>query len=257
MGTPLAAPILGAVPALAFALDSLTYAFSAVRTAGIDVVERRTLKPDRWRTSDIVAGFKSIWYEPVVRQLAVLSAGFNLGLGAVLGVFVLYVQDVLGGGAWTLSGMMMAAAVGSTTAGWLLGRVVSRIEAYTLLWVSRVLASTMFLVMALSQPVLIALLAYGGYGAAAMAISMVTRSERQARIPAAEYGKATTAHRFVSVGALMCGNLIGGMAARYLVAPTNLEIALRAPFVISAVVVAVSGIVLLPGLRRGLDSRGD
>lgn len=251
-GTPLAAPLLAFFPPLAFALNSVSFFFSSIVVSKIETVEEKKSYSPSSRREGLTKGFKVLWNEPVVRDLTYLLSGFNLGLGAVLGVFVLYVQNVLLGSAWTLSALMMAAAAGGIVAGWSLGWVVRTIGRNRTLVICLGVAALTFAVMGLIHHVVVAVLAYAIYGLVVIPLSMISRTERQIRIRPDEYARSTTAHRFITFGALLIGNLLGGLIARYLGPSLGYSLALSVPFLFASLTVSVSALLILPRLFRGL-----
>jgi len=120
------------------ALTAAFHAIAAMSFLAISVASQpgNSLAPIRSETtsirSDWADGFKLLRRRPEVRTLVGVGNISSFGQGIMGVMFVVWVTDVLGGGARELGWLMSAQAVGGIAGGLLLGLIVSRIAPISL-----------------------------------------------------------------------------------------------------------------------------
>lgn len=237
VGNQFLGPVLGGVlfalgASAPFAVDAATFAGAAVLVTLI----RGRFHPQRGaeRTGlgrDILDGLRWLLRHRVLRTLAISAGLTNLGGMMVLGIFVLYAQDVLGVGEVGYGILLATIGVGGLIGGTAAPAISARVgDARSLL-----LASGMIGVCALALAVtsvvgvVSAMLLLVGAGIAIWNVNSV--SLRQELSPDAMRGRVASVARLLAWGTQPVGAALGGVVAA--------SFGLRAPFVATAGIVLV------------------
>jgi MFS family permease len=242
-GPPLAALLLAVGTAWPYALDSASFAVSAlllVKLTGTTAPRRDG--PPRSLAADVREGMRWLWRHRLLRTVCVLTGAFNFALSTVVSVAVLYAYDVLGVGSVAYGLLMAVIAVGAlagVAGAPALARRLGRER--TLLLFCATTALALAAAGTTSHPLAAAGM-LSTVGMALAVITVVTTSLRQALVPAGLLGRVGSSYRLVAVGMSPLGALAGGLSAS--------SFGLRAPFFLAAAVLALTWALALPVLAR-------
>ncbi|HJQ78082.1 MAG TPA: MFS transporter [Acidimicrobiia bacterium] len=235
VGPPIGAGLFVAAGALPFALNSMALAVAAVLVASIPGVYRIGRTDRTTIRSDIGEGLRWLWGQRVLRTLAMMAGTTNFFSFAIVGIFVLYAQDIL-----EVTDAFYGVLLASLGVGGLLGavtapRLVARIGSGNTLRISvamEVIATGTFV---LTSSPWIAGVLMAVFGFLITAWNTVSISLRQGLTPDHMRGRVAGASRLLAFGTQPLGALAGGAIASLL--------GLRAPFAVAAAVFAVMLVV--------------
>ncbi|SEF23593.1 Predicted arabinose efflux permease, MFS family [Amycolatopsis pretoriensis] len=241
-GPPLGGLLFGVAAALPFALDAVSFAFSAVLVAKLP----RRAHVVRTRAG-VREGLRWLWRHRLLRTLAIL-VGVNTFCGRLAAAtLVLLATQVVHLDARGYGLLLAGAALGSVLGGLVNARVVNRIGARAALLASLAGNVGAFAGVGLSRdPVVL-----GGFlavtGFVTTLWNIVTVGLRQQFVPAELLGRVTSAYRLLGWGLIPVGTLAGGLVAQ--------QLGPRAPYLVAAVVRGVALVVALPVLVGPLWTR--
>lgn len=227
---------------LAVVLDALSYLWSATFLRGLPDAPPAASDARTSLLGDLRAGFAALWHDPLVRRLALAELGTMIASGTFVGLYVLYVLDVL-----ALSEATMGVIIGFGGVGALLGAViVPRLaRVHTAVWLAPLMlvseASALLIPAARgSAAIAIAcLIAHQLVGdGARTAYGVLAISLRQRRLPPATMGRANAALQASGTALMIVAALATGELAARLGVRTTLWIGL-----------ATGGLAVLPLLR--------
>jgi predicted MFS family arabinose efflux permease len=229
-GPAIAGPLIaGLGAALAVVLDAFSYLWSAAFLRGLPE-GRPAPTPATGLRADIAAGMRALWRDPIVRRLAIAEAIMMLGVGAFLGLYMIYVLDELALG---------EAAVGLVIACGGVGALLGALIAPRLL----VHPATLVVLLVVSEGAALLIPAARGSHAAILsflivhqlvgdgahtAYEVVTVTIRQQRIAADVLGRANGAFHAIMTASLLVSALASGLIADATDARTALWIGLGA-----------------------------
>jgi len=240
LGPPVGAVLLAAAAGLPFLVDGASFLAAALLVGWIAGRFRSTrLEPSTTLRADIGEGLRWLWRHTVLRTLAMMAGVTNLLATAILAIFVLYVQDVVGLGDVGFGLVMALAGAGGLVGALVTAVVVRRVGPGTTLpgvvVVEGVVAVTMGVV---SSPWVVGTMAVL-FGLSVTAWNVVAVSLRQSLTPDALRGRVASVARLLAWGTQPLGALVGGGIASWL--------GLRAPFLVAA-----AGLLLMLGLTASL-----
>jgi len=248
VGPPLGALLFGAMAAMPFGLDALTFVASAALLLRLPLVRARCRIRQHARTTtiraDVGEGLRWLWADRGVRAFAIGAAVINVAHTGVMAVAVLFLRDELGVGpvgfGIALAGMTVGGLAGSLSAG-AVARRLGRRRAV----VGAIAAFGVALVAAGAAPhVVAATVGIALFNAAGEVWNVVAVSYRQARVPDRLLGRVMASYRVIAYGAMPTGALLGGVVAS--------GFGLRAPFAVGAVLVAGLLVWFVPATRDAL-----
>ncbi|MEU8589735.1 MFS transporter [Streptomyces sp. NPDC048664] len=245
--TQLGGPSLGGVlvqvlgAATSMVVDTVSYLASAALMGSLPRVAHPAQEgPRRGMTEMIREGWRHVVRHPVIGPCAADATALNFvngGLMALTPVFLVRTLDAPP----ALVGVLIAAdGLGTLIGAALTPRIVARVgSGRAVVWAS--LATPCFAVLmplaGHSAALLVFALGYGGFGAAVVVTSIVTRTYRQTATPPELLPRVMATVRFVSWGVIPFGALAAGGAAALW--------GTRAAFALMAVGSAISPAILL------------
>jgi MFS family permease len=267
LGPPAGGLLFSLAQPLAFAANAVSFAVSAVLIASI----RGRFAPAAGRGSapyqargraqadvagprprvsvraEIGEGLRWLAGHRLLRALAIMAAISSLGFAAWSAILVLFVQDRLGLGAVGFGLLWTGVAVGALLGSLVAARLSRRFGAGRVLIVSAVLFGATILGIGVSASPWVAGALLGVLGAALTVWNVVVVSLRQRITPDRLVGRVNSAFQLLSMGMLPLGAALGGVLARTL--------GVRAPFLISGVVLLVMAVVAMPVVTaRSVDA---
>ena len=244
VGPPVGALLFAIAAALPFVVDGVSFAVAAalaLTLAGSYRPVRAAGPPTRMRT-EIVEGLRWLWAHRLLRTLGLMLGMWNLLTTAIFSVFVLFALETLGLSKVGYGLIFTGAAVGSLVGTVVATRVIARLGAATALLGAVFTSAISYVVIALtSSPVLVGIMFAVG-GLTSVVWNVITVSLRQSIIPDALLGRVNSVYRFLGWGTMPIGAAVGGALAK--------GFGLRAPFYVSAAVLAVMGVAALPVVNR-------
>lgn len=211
----------------------------SIRTTG--AVDRQPASVGVYMTS-LRDGFRYVWTDPLLSKMAPLVAIWAGIGGAFWAIAPVWALDRLALQSWEYSLMLAISACGS-----LLGASAAPLAVRKLGWfrtaVLAVYVSAIVLVLlALASTLWLAALLLAANAVALMLWNVLSSSLRQSKIPRELLGWAAVAYRVLSTVSLPLGALLGGAIAQ--------RFSVGNVFLGAAALLAVSGAILLPQLRR-------
>jgi MFS family permease len=240
-GPPLGAALFDAARALPFLVDAASFLASAALVTGLPRHEKLGEEhPSILRS--IVDGVRFMWTVGQLRALTIGLAVYNVGWNTAMATFVLFAQRDLGVRGLHYGLLLACSAIGGVVAGWLTPAVMRRTEAGGVHSSALLLQAGSWLLAFWAKGIwqvgVILLLV----GAASNAVTIAASSARQHLSPHELIGRVVSATRLVTIGSAALGSLAGGLTAQ--------TFGLRAPFIASAVLLAVGGLLLWLPLHR-------
>jgi MFS family permease len=260
VGPPLGGVFIAIAFSLPFFLDAVTFGLAALLIftitgsfAANGSTERRSFK------EELTEGVKWLWNHRLLRSMGIIL-GFMNGLFMVaLATYVLFVQEILGLNASSFGLLMTSGAVGgvlgSVTASNVSGKIGQGASLFTTLIVSSL---TLLITGLTSSPVVVwVMFALGSY--VAVLWNVITVALRQTIIPDRLLGRVNSVYRFFAWGMMPIGSIIGGLLVVVTDALGSRDLALRMPFIFSAVTYALLYFFALPRLnsRRIDEAKAD
>jgi MFS family permease len=254
VGPPLAGILIAVAFSLPFFVDAGTFAVAAALVfliAGNFRPKRESEEPvipaSFW--ADLKEGVKWLWGHPLFRPMAISLGVLNATNMMATSTFVLFAQEVL---------ELNATRFGLITTGFALGGVIGSFVADR---VSKVLGQggSLFTTILLGVATMVVsglTSSFWVFWAMGVLMSMsavlwnvITVSLRQSLIPDRILGRVNSVYRFLGWGMMPIGSVIGGVIVALLEPAFGREVALRAPFIVAAVITGGLFIYALPRLN--------
>lgn len=240
VGPPLGGLLVAMAVALPFFINAGLLAVSAVLVfalAGTFLPRGQTTTGKIAWKAEIGEGFRWLWNHHLLRTLAILLGSMNLLSAMVFAIFVLYAQEILGlFEGWSYGLVLTGTAAGAVIGSILAHRVSSALTSGTSLFVSMVGMGAGFGIIGLvsSAPVVWAFGVLVGF--MIVLWNVITVSLRQRIIPDHLLGRVNSVYRFFGWGTISLGTLLGGLLVTVAEPVLGREWALRAPFVVVAII---------------------
>ncbi len=239
IGPPLAGLVIAISIPLAFMANGVGFALAAVLVLTVPGTFRTARSgTSHWRT-DLREGVAFLWRNPLLRDLAICLGILNAIIQLKLIGLVLFSQEVLGLSSASFGLLLTGGAVGGIIGGlaseWIIRRVG---QGRALRWVLLITLAQL-LATGLAPhpaPVWIALMAGE---AAGMVWNTITVSLRQRLIPSDLLGRVNSVYRFFGWGMMPLGLILYGLVVRLAEPVLGREAALRAPFLVGAVILVI------------------
>jgi MFS family permease len=240
-GPPLGAALFAVAAGGPFLFDAATFAAAAILVAGIPGSfrsrERIGIGAAGLRT-DIAEGLHWLWRHTVLRSLSIMAGITNMAGTAIIAIFVLFAQDILGLGDVGFGLLLATVGVGGLVGALTASAVARRIGQGTTLLMSVVLMAAITLVMGFTSSPLVAGVIAAMFGLLISLWNVVAVSLRQGLTPDPLRGRVAGVARLLAWGTQPLGALMGGVIAE--------AIGLRGPFFIAGAVWAVMFLVAAP-----------
>ena len=253
VGPPLAGLLIALAVPLPFGVDAILFALAAWCVWCIAFPARLTVNRKTTFWADLKAGIAWLLRHRLIFQLAVMLGVLNALTMMGLTVLVLYSQDVLGLTAFGHGVLLTAGAAGGVLGGLLCPAIAARIGAGRSLFVALAMFPLPYLALTLTGSSLVAGLALFAEMFAALLWNVVTVSYRQRVIPDDLLGRVNSIYRFFGWGMMPLGALAGGAIVGWSEADLGRDAALRLPYLLAAIGMAVMFVYALIALRFPAD----
>ena len=238
VGPPLGSLLIGVAFTLPFIIDAGSFFAAAGLVATIpgsfrpvdEATERRP-----WR-DDLRDGIRWLRSHHVLWPMAIVLGIMN-GSGAMAeATLVIFAQEVLSAGPFLFAVIGAGGAIGSILGGWAVPRLSKRLGGGTVLVIAVAGIGACALAVAIAQTWVIVMVAFSITAMLGLGWNVVTVSLRQSVIPDHLLGRVNSVYRFMAWGSIPIGALIGGLLVTVLDGPLDRSTALRAPWLLSAVI---------------------
>ena len=242
-GPPIGGLLFAAAASAPFFVDAASFLLAAAAVFAIS----GTFRPveSRVRPPPIAAavgeGLRWLRGHRLLRSLAVVVSVWHLAWAAGNAILVLYAQELLGLGSAGYGILLAAAAIGSIAGSAVTSRLAGLFGRRIVLAGSVAGSAFAELGLALTSSPVLAVLALALSGACAVIWNVITVALRQRLVPDALLGRVNSAYRFVAIGAVALGALLGGGLA---------SIELRLPFAVAAAILVLTAVAFLAITRN-------
>jgi predicted MFS family arabinose efflux permease len=251
VGPPLGGFLFAASAGLPFLIDALSYGIAAalvglmLRSLTINVAGSESGRRVPFRQS-ISEGIKWLSDHKAMRAVVMLIAAVNFTQGITQSILVLFALNELHTGRTGFGLLLAASGAGGLVAG-LCGGLLRRIMPTTVLFAATVVVTVpIFAILSITTSPAIASAMLFINSFAGITASVMLQTLRQVLVPNRLMARVTSVIGLVSVGVgLPLGSALGGIIAK--------SIGLRAPFILSATVIAAA-CIFVPQISRALAS---
>ena len=235
LGPPLGASLFALVAAVPFFLDGASFVASALIVFTLPGAYRSVRATRSSIAREVGEGLHWLIAHPVLRYTSALAGMTNLASNAIVAVFVLFAQDVVGvtdlGYGLLLSCIGVGGLIGAIAA----GKIVAGIGSAGALRLSTCLgAPAAGITAAIPHPVIVALAVFAfGFSIALWNVTHV--SLRQQLVPDELRGRVAASNTLITWGSLPIGAALGGAV--------SVLFGLRAPMLLAAILLAFATLV--------------
>jgi len=213
IGPPIAGLLFAVSATWLFAADAFSFLLAAVLVLAIRVPRRKSTPTDSGVGRDVIEGLRWLNRHRVLRDQSVIYVAMAFASGALLSVFVLYVNDHLHLDGLGYGLLMACFALGNVAIAPLVPMLRTRLGDRVTLTASVTVVVLTLTALALVVTPIVAGVSLLLFGAAAMTWMVVTVTVRQELVPDALLGRVTSTYRMLGFGANPLGALAGGLIA--------------------------------------------
>lgn len=245
VGPPLGSLLFAAMVTVPFFLDAASFALSSLlvlsmrgsfRAKGAEKSGASSMR------AEIVEGFRWLWSNRLLRTMAVMLGIWNLLQTAYFAVFVLYALEILRLHPGSYGVLLAVYALGSLWGSFIARRASGRFGPGSTMIGCMVAGAVTATTLGLTSSAVVAAAALMLDGAGGIVWNIVTISLRQELIPDHLLGRVSSDFRFIGLGSLPIGALLGGVLAS--------AFGLRFPFLLTGVCIAIMTVIALPRLSN-------
>ncbi|MER5862937.1 MFS transporter [Kitasatospora sp. NPDC002040] len=256
LGAPLGTVLFAAAVSAPFVLDAVSFAAAALLVLGIrgglggeqrvqGTVTRRGSAVRRLG-AEAAEGVRWLWRHRLLRALCLAACATNLVAGGVISVLVLYTRDVLRLSAQGYGVLVAVFAVGGVIGSLAAPRLADRLGNGWVLFAGPIGAAVALGGVAAANCLLLVWSCTFLWGALSMAYGIVAVSVRQGLVPEHLMGRVGMAYQMLANGGMAVGAALAGVLAH--------GFGLRSPSLAGAAVLAATGLLLAPVLRRSAQA---
>ena len=257
IGPPLGSLLIGIAFTLPFLIDSVTFFVAAGLVATIPgtfqpVSNGEEQRP--WR-ADLRDGIRWLRSHSVLWPMAIVLGIMN-GSGALAeATLVIFAQEVLEAGPFLFAVIGAGGAIGSILGGWAVPKISRKLGGGTVLAIAVAGLGACSFTVAIATHWVIVMIAFSLTAMLGLGWNVVTVSLRQSVIPDHLLGRVNSVYRFMAWGSIPIGAMLGGVLVSLLDGPFDRQTALRAPWLVSALIhVGILVIVLRRLNTAALDA---
>ena len=237
VGPPLGAAMFSVMAGLPFVVDALSFVVAAVLVARIPG-QYRAERPEGGKSglrNEVTDGLRFIANHRVLRWTTPMAGLTNFASFAIIAIFVLYAQDVLGLDAFGYGLLLSSLGIGGLVGAVAAGSIVGRLGAAGAIRITLVIGVLSTLTFVLITNPIAAGIAVAAFGFQITLWNVTVVSLRQELVPDRLRGRVAGASRLVTWGVQPLGALAGGVLASAL--------GLRAPFVFAVAVLMIAAVI--------------
>lgn len=238
IGPPLGSLLIGVAIFLPFFVDAGTFFIAVALLATIKGNFRPVLEQPREKVNfkvEIMEGFTWLWNHTLLRPLAIILGCMN-GVGTLVGVtFILFAQEVLGTSVFVFSILGTAGAIGGIVGGLLAPKISEKIGSGPALWIALIAGPLGYLIVGFTSSWQVVWVVTVFESFVAVLWNTITVSLRQSIIPSNLLGRVNSVYRFFAWGSIPIGMFLGGAVVSLIQNLATRDLALRAPYLLGAV----------------------
>ncbi len=254
IGPPVAGLLIALAVPLPFSFNALAFGLAAFAVWSITFPARKLRAVPAGVWAEFLSGVRWILAHGTILQLAIMLGVMNALHMATLTILVLFSQEVLGLGAFGHGALLTMGAIGGVLGGLLCPALSKKLGQRRSLFLALAIMPTTFLLIYFADSVYIVGAALLVEMMAGVLWNVVTVSYRQRVIPEDILGRVNSIYRFFGWGMMPLGALAGGLIVTLLEPAAGREAALRAPFLIAGISMALIWLYSLMFLRLGKGS---
>lgn len=247
LGPPLAGLLIAAGIAIPFGLDVAALIFAAGLVWLISLPPRAPVRSG-FRDA-LMEGISFMRSDALLLRLAIVLGIANFLATATVTVQVLFAQDVLALSAIGYGIVLSVAALGAITGSLAAPKMIALLGIQRCLYLSVACWAVGYGAIGLTRSGIIMAISLFGVMAGAMLWNVITVSWRQRRIPTNLLGRVNSIYRFFGWGSMPLGALAGGALVALIDHDHARETALRAPFLLAAILCGLLLIYTIAKLR--------
>lgn len=263
IGPPLAGILIAVSFALPFFVDAGSFAVAAALVFLItgEFRPKRDDDPAANKTSfwaDMKEGMGWLWGHPLFRPMAIALGVLNGTMMMTVAIYVLFAQEILELDATRFGLLTTGMAVGGVIGAFTGHRITARLGQGMSLFTTIIVNAVAILFSGLTSSFWV-FWAMGLLGSLTGTLwNVITVSLRQSLIPDRILGRVNSVYRFIGWGMMPIGSALGGLVVALLEPSLGREWALRAPFIIAAIITMGLFLYALPRLNttRIEEARG-
>lgn len=238
IGPPLGSLLIGIAIYLPFFFDAGSFFIAVALLATIKGNFKPIHDVPREKVNfraEIKEGFTWLWNHSLLRPLAIILGCMN-GVGTLVGVtFILFAQEVLGTSVFVFSILGTAGAIGGIAGGLLAPKISEKLGSGPSLWIALIVAPLGYVIVGFTSSWQVVWVVTVFESLVAVLWNTITVSLRQSIIPSQLLGRVNSVYRFFAWGSIPIGMFAGGAVVTLLESMTSREVALRAPYLLGAV----------------------
>ena len=238
IGPPLGSLLIGVAIYLPFFVDAGTFFIAVALLATIKGNFRPVNEQPREKVNfkiEIREGFTWLWNHTLLRPLAIILGCMN-GVGTLVGVtFILFAQEVLGTSVFVFSILGTAGAIGGIVGGLLAPKISEKIGSGPALWIALIAGPLGYLIVGFTSSWQVVWVVTVFESFVAVLWNTITVSLRQSIIPTNLLGRVNSVYRFFAWGSIPIGMFLGGAIVSLIQNLATRDLALRAPYLLGAV----------------------
>lgn len=230
---PLAGVLIGLGIAVPFGLDAAALVLAAGMVWLITLPPQLTNSARFWPA--LVEGINWMRKDRLLFRLAVTLGMVNFLFSMATTIIILFSQEILGLSAAEHGFLLSVAAAGAVAGSLGAPLITRRIGAQAALYLSFLTWGMAYAAIGFSSAAWVVGAAIALFMAASMLWNVITVSWRQRRIPAELLGRVNSIYRFFGWGSMPLGAIAAGILVSLIENEAGREMALRGPFVLAAV----------------------
>ncbi|MCZ7938418.1 MFS transporter [Agrobacterium salinitolerans] len=233
IGPPLAGVLIGLGIAVPFGLDAAALVLAAGMVWLITLPPQLTNSARFWPA--LVEGINWMRKDRLLFRLAVTLGMVNFLFSMATTIIILFSQEILGLSAAEHGFLLSVAAAGAVAGSLGAPLITRRIGAQAALYLSFLTWGMAYAAIGFSSAAWVVGAAIALFMAASMLWNVITVSWRQRRIPAELLGRVNSIYRFFGWGSMPLGAIAAGILVSLIENEAGREMAIRGPFVLAAV----------------------
>jgi MFS family permease len=238
IGPPLGSLLIGVAIFLPFFVDAGTFFIAVALLVTIKGNFRPVNEQPREKVNfkiEIREGFTWLWNHTLLRPLAIILGCMN-GVGTLVGVtFILFAQEVLGTSVFVFSILGTAVAIGGIVGGLLAPKISEKFGSGPSLRIALIAGPLGYLIVGFTSSWQVVWVVTVFESFVAVLWNTITVSLRQSIIPTNLLGRVNSVYRFFAWGSIPIGMFLGGAVVSLIQNLASRDLALRAPYLLGAV----------------------
>jgi MFS family permease len=198
---------------IAIVVDAASFAISALSVASIGKPEELPARPESRLRAEIAEGLQVVRGQPVLRTLAAATATLNFFMAAFAAIVMIFLARTLGLSAGLIGVLMTVGSVGGLVGAVLTSGMSRRFGQARTAWIPLAIGCPIGLLIPLAHrggQLALFIVGWFAFSFAITVYNIAGVTLRQMLCPPALLGRMNATMRFLSVGAMPVGALIGG-----------------------------------------------